>query len=594
MTICALGVQALGQDLSETQADSIFDSFDIRGGEHAHEDFVDLTKLESYLQRNQDSCRLAQVNSWKCTYYDGLGKLDSSVYFGHKALRLFNPNCDSLSLMSINASLTSVYLSLGENDKVIEIANQSLGRWNPEWPESSFRNAISTNKAIAHVYQGELDLGMDIFREILKTTRLEKNSKDEMDACNNLAALFGMLHGTTGNLANIDSSDKYITMAISISKSVGQFSNLATHFMNLSSNSSARGDAGNRMAYLDSAALYADKGRLLQLSTDIAEMQSNAFWASGDLESSLLYLRKHISFKDSLLGKEKIRAISEMQEKYESEKKEGQIKELQISQLNSSLREEQLTKTRNIYLFSALGVLLIAGGLFGRLRYTRKSKLAIQKEKDISENLLLNILPEKVAEELKAKGEAEAQLIDQVTVLFTDFKGFTAMSELLSPKELVRDLHECFSAFDRICEKYKIEKIKTIGDAYMAAAGLDSNSPNNVENVLRAALEMCAFVELGKQAKIANNQPYFEIRIGVHTGPVVAGIVGVKKFQYDIWGDTVNTASRMESSGAVGKVNVSSATYELVKDKFQCEFRGEIEAKGKGKIKMYFVEQMDA
>ena len=214
----------------------------------------------------------------------------------------------------------------------------------------------------------------------------------------------------------------------------------------------------------------------------------------------------------------------------------------------------------------------------------------------------------------KQKGEAQAVQIDQVTVLFTDFKGFTSLSENLTPRELVRDLNECFSAFDRITEKYGIEKIKTIGDAYMAAGGLPVANATHAVDTIKAALEMRDFIEEGKQRKIAAGKPYFEVRIGVHSGPVVAGIVGVKKFQYDIWGDTVNTASRMESSGEVGKVNISEATYRLVAGPrlsaggpgdgsrttdnqqvttpaFTFTPRGKVQAKGKGAMEMFFVER---
>ncbi|MFN3195229.1 MAG: adenylate/guanylate cyclase domain-containing protein [Chlorobiota bacterium] len=220
-----------------------------------------------------------------------------------------------------------------------------------------------------------------------------------------------------------------------------------------------------------------------------------------------------------------------------------------------------------------------------------KNKL-LSIEKKRSDDLLLNILPEEVAKELKAKGKSEPKLFDDATVLFTDFKEFTVTSESLTPEELVSDLNNCFSAFDKIIQKYNIEKIKTIGDAYMAVGGLPTPSITHTKDVVRAALEISEFISNGKAKKIAQNLPYFEIRIGIHTGPVVAGIVGVKKFQYDIWGDTVNTASRIESNGTPGKVNISESTYQLLKDDtdFTFESRGKIEAKGKGLIDMYFID----
>lgn len=217
-------------------------------------------------------------------------------------------------------------------------------------------------------------------------------------------------------------------------------------------------------------------------------------------------------------------------------------------------------------------------------------KREVEKQKKRSDDLLLNILPEEVAEELKTKGSAEAQFIDEVTVLFTDFKGFTQISEKLTPKELVSEINECFSAFDHIMQKYGVEKIKTIGDSYMAAGGLPITKTSHAIDVVNSALEIQKFMLQRKAKRESEGKLFFEIRIGVHSGSVVAGIVGVKKFSYDIWGDTVNTASRMESSGEVGQVNISGTTFAYIKDNFSCVYRGKIEAKGKGGIDMYFVK----
>jgi class 3 adenylate cyclase len=203
-------------------------------------------------------------------------------------------------------------------------------------------------------------------------------------------------------------------------------------------------------------------------------------------------------------------------------------------------------------------------------------------QKDRSEKLLLNILPAKIADELMQTGFSLPKQFNNVTVIFTDFENFTGISEKLTPNELVEEINKNFTQMDQIIEKHGLEKIKTIGDAYLAVCGLPNETEDHALRVVNAALEIRTYM-LQQDNK-------FGIRIGVHSGQVVAGIVGVKKFAYDIWGDTVNTASRLENKCEVGKVNISQATYELIADKFNCTYRGEIEAKGKGALKMYFVE----
>ncbi len=225
----------------------------------------------------------------------------------------------------------------------------------------------------------------------------------------------------------------------------------------------------------------------------------------------------------------------------------------------------------------------------------RKSEELIHKNKILNEerrksdDLLLNILPYEIAEQLKNKGSVDAKHYRRASVLFTDFQGFTKISEALSPQEIIKELGVFFEKFDEIIGNHFIEKIKTIGDAYMCVGGLPLRNKSNPIDTVLAGLEMQYFTEELNKQKRKEGLVEWNLRVGIHTGRVVAGVVGKKKFAYDIWGDTVNTASRMESAGEVGKVNVSGATYKYIKDYFECEYRGKIEAKNKGEIDMYFV-----
>lgn len=266
-----------------------------------------------------------------------------------------------------------------------------------------------------------------------------------------------------------------------------------------------------------------------------------------------------------------------LSKRFEWEKEEiEQAKSLAQSQLLEKTTEnERIVRDQNIILENKVN--------------ERTQELLQEKEK--SDLLLLNILPEETAKELKKHGKAQARIYNTVSVIFTDFQGFTGISEKLTPSELVEEIDSFFSAFDRIIDKYKIEKIKTVGDAYIAAAGVPVDNPHHAFDAVNAALEFRDYVESKKSEYRAKGQVPFEIRIGIHTGTVVAGIVGIKKFAYDIWGDAVNLASRMESSGEIGKINISEATYALVKDQYHCTHRGKISAKNKGEVDMYFVER---
>ena len=299
--------------------------------------------------------------------------------------------------------------------------------------------------------------------------------------------------------------------------------------------------------------------------------------AYGNWKGAYEYHKMFSETKDSILNEESSKQIAEMQTKYETEKKEQQItllnkdKELQDAQLNR----------QKIIIWS------VAGGLFIVLILS----IFIFRERRKSERLLLNILPAETARELKAKGKASPRHYESVTVMFTDFKGFTTIAEKLSAEELVSELDFLFKKFDEIISKYSIEKIKTIGDSYMCASGLPTPNSNHAEEIVKAGIEI--------QSWMKEQNGKWSLRMGIHSGPVTAGVVGDKKFAYDIWGDTVNIASRMESSGEAGKINISGTTHELLchserREESVLKFthRGKIPAKNKGEIEMYFVERV--
>ncbi len=330
----------------------------------------------------------------------------------------------------------------------------------------------------------------------------------------------------------------------------------------------------------EAAAISSKSNYLLK---EIYEDVASVYGKLHDYSNAYKYQYLLIGIKDTIYNIDLDKKLQGTQFTFDLAKKEGQINLLTKDQEIQKQEIHRQKLVRNGFVGGFAVVLLFAGVFFNQ-------RNRISKEKKRSDELLLNILPSETAEELKATGTAKTKSFDAVTVMFTDFKNFTQASELLTPEELVSEINHCYSEFDKIVTKYGIEKIKTIGDAYMCAGGLPVTNSTHPFDVIHAGLEFQDFIARNKADRMEKGQPFFELRLGIHTGPVVAGIVGIKKFAYDIWGDTVNTASRMESSSVVGKVNISGFTHELVKDKFNCTHRGKIEAKNKGQIDMYFVE----
>lgn len=312
--------------------------------------------------------------------------------------------------------------------------------------------------------------------------------------------------------------------------------------------------------------------------------------ALSDFKKAFEYQSKYENIQVLIYNADMEKGIKEATLSYDIEKKEGQIdlmtKEKELADLN--VRQQKLIRNALI-VFLVLVLIITVGAIRNYLNKVKVNKV-LDKQKDEIESLLLNILPEKVAKELQMFGYSTPRNYELVSILFTDFKSFTSISSGMTPKQLVEELNTFFQAFDNICETYKLEKIKTIGDSFMCAGGIPKPNNSNPIDAVRAGLEMQKFMHETNEKRIKEGKVVWDLRIGINSGPVLAGVVGKKKYAYDIWGSAVNLASRMESNGEPGKVNISENTYNLVKDKFVCQHRGKILAKNIGDVDMYFVE----
>ncbi len=388
----------------------------------------------------------------------------------------------------------------------------------------------------------------------------------------------GMVYAKQGHL---DLAELHIQQAFEILERQEDYSSISEYLTYMSAIYAERGDVKAALSYAQRSLDLAHLHDLKEQISDANLTLSKLYQQAGNHAVALDHFKYHIAYRDSIINLENVQQIADMRTDFEVAQKQ-----VEVDLLNEKRRNQRivlLATTGALLLVALLSILL-----YRRYVFAKKTKKIIELERDRSDLLLKNILPDNIATELKKNGQVVAKRHDFVTVLFTDFKGFTRYAENLSPEEVVHTVHYYFSKFDAIAEKYNLEKIKTIGDAYMCAAGL-ANDEGHAPRMVGAALEIAAFVSETKK-DLKSGDLGFDVRIGMHSGPVVAGVVGTRKFAYDIWGDTVNVAARMESASEAGRINISESTYELVKDTWNCVYRGELEVKNRGKLKMYYVD----
>jgi len=477
---------------------------------------------------------------------------------------------------SINIAIADVYSIMGDGKVAMGYYKKALALLDPQTDALTVASA-QLNLGDEYLNQKQLDSALYFFRESGRTFKAENY---EMGEAYNLGNV-GLVYAEMGKHRE---AEENLNQAVDILTGLGDYYPICVYLTAMADIYDAQNQEEKSLKYaLRSLELAKQHGLKEQISDSNLKL-SEFYESQGNSKKALDYYKEHIVFRDQVSSIQDVQRMANIRTEYEVSQKQMEV----------DLLNQQKKVQRYVVIGTGITLLLIgllAFSLFKRNRFMKRTNELIAYEKQRSDDLLKNILPAETAEELKENGAVKAKQFEQVTVLFTDFKSFTKQSENLDPEHLVKSIDYYFSKFDEIIDEYGLEKIKTIGDSYMCACGLPFPIEDHALRTCQAALDIVEFVRKTKRNS-RHELAKFDVRVGIHTGTVVAGVVGTKKFQYDIWGDTVNTASRMESSSEVGRVNISETTYQLLKeqDEFTFSPRGFLEVKGKGKVAMYYVE----
>ena len=551
----------------------------------------DYNKALSIFQLMGDKSEIASCYSNIGVVYLQLGNSPEGLEYFYKGLKIKEEIGDKDGQANDYNSIARVYSQLGKKDLVLATFNRVLKLYTEINNKQGIGMALS-NISFSYFNSGKMDSAIFYAQKSINTYKETADKRGLAAAYENLSVAY----------MSQKKFREYITAimnAYDLFKKLGSITNIAGCQIRIGEFFSAI--AGDTITNLIVDGEWIPSGKTARLkkseyyfrlalegykktgASDIIKVLQDLSLTLEDIgnyKDALKYYKEYTRINDSVFSNEDKIKIEKLETQRALDLKDKQIK----------IDELEVEKKRNETGFFIAGILLllvIIGIVLRNNRIQKQTNKLLNGEKQRSDDLLLNILPAEVAEELKNKGSAEAKLYDNVTVMFTDFVNFTKAGETMEPAELIGELDICFKAFDNILYKYNTEKIKTIGDAYLAVSGLPVANLNHAKELLSAAIEINEFMQ-NRRKKLGDKT--FDIRIGIHSGNVVAGIVGLKKFAYDIWGDTVNTAARMEQNSQPGRINISQVTYDLVKDEFECSFRGELPVKNKGKLNMYFLE----
>lgn len=532
-----------------------------------------------------DSIRIARSHLSLGSLFENMGLLPEAYDQAYAALRIYDTRSDSTSLARVYTNLGHIRLETGMFTDAVKYYRNALRIRQKLDDSESLATALNdlANALDELKIDDSTRVAIGLYEQALK---IRESAVDLAG----IAELYNNMGDAYKHLKDYNRAMDCLRKSLKIQQELDSPLELMRVYNNIGDVLYGQGKYREALKYTLRYAKIAEETGDKKFRQRSLKDLSKLYAALGDWKTAYDYRVQYDELRWEMLNEQRAKDF----ERKEALFTDGR-KQREIDRQNHELAQ---AKTRTWALIGgALALALLVLLLFNRNRIRKRANrdlaiknTQIEQERERADALLRNILPEKTAAELKINNAVKPQRYESVTVLFSDFKGFTTVAELLSPEELVQELDECFRCFDSIVDKYGLEKIKTIGDAYMCAGGLPEPSETHALDTVRAALEMQREMQRIIQSKISEGKPYFEMRIGVHTGPVVAGVVGFRKFAYDIWGDTVNTAARLEQGGEPGKVNISETTWEAVKDQFNCHYRGKLPAKNKGEIAMYFVE----
>ena len=524
----------------------------------------------------QDTLGIANLSSNLGGVYYDQGSLAKALDYYLKSLSLSEKLEDPVRITSALLNIGSVFSQTNDYDKALDYYKQ-VEQYLPSLNNVGLQSAYLWGLGEVYSKKGDHQNALKQYNEALVI------NKDTPDYAHILTAI----GKEERKIGNVQKAIEYFDLAYLTAKESDQPLDQVQTLLALGDLYQGSNTSLALKSYKEAETLALGMETNEELR-DIYKGMAVAYQTAGNFKNAYAYQNKYLRLKDSIFNIKTDDKIRGLQFDFDLDKKQDELvsaqQELQISELEAKRQKYVIYGT----VLGLVLVFLLAVGAYKRERYMKKTNKIIETEKDRSENLLRNILPDETALELKEHGKVKAKKFESVTVMFTDFKGFTRYSESLSPEELVQAVDYFFSKFDAVMDKYGLEKIKTIGDAYMCAGGLPFPTEDHHLKMVQAGFEIAQIMEDAKkntEGGIMN----IDIRIGINTGPVVSGVVGTRKFAYDIWGDAVNVASRMESMSEPGKINVSKSTYLLIKDTYDCEHRGQINVKNKGMMDMYFV-----